>query len=44
MPNWRVRLIAERYGQHYNCGTLWGQFSTILRRIWIYRLPAAGMA
>lgn len=39
-----VRVIAERYGQHYNCGSLWGQFATVLRRIWIYRLPTAGVA
>ena len=36
-----VRRIAERYGQHYNCGSLWGQFATVLKRIWIYRLPSA---
>ncbi|MGB4073665.1 fatty acid desaturase family protein [Pseudomonas sp.] len=32
-----VREIAERYGQVYNNGSLWHQFSTVLRRIWIYR-------
>jgi fatty acid desaturase len=36
-----VREIAERYGQVYNNGSLWGQFSTVLKRIWIYRLPPA---
>ena len=36
-----VRLIAERYGQHYNCGSLWGQFATVLQRIWIHRLPSS---
>src|SRR5690606_35694486 len=35
----KVREIAARYGQDYNSGTLWGQFATVLRRIWIYRLP-----
>ncbi|WP_454256162.1 fatty acid desaturase family protein [Pseudomonas sp. Marseille-Q8238] len=34
-----VREIAERYGQVYNCGSLAAQFSTVMRRIWIYRLP-----
>lgn len=34
-----VREIAERYGQTYNCGRLSAQFATVLRRIWIYRLP-----
>ena len=32
-----VREIAERYGQVYNNGSLWSQFSTVLKRIWIYR-------
>jgi fatty acid desaturase len=36
-----VREIAERYGQVYNNGSLWGQFATVLKRIWIYRLPPA---
>ena len=39
-----VRLICVRYGQHYNCGSLWAQFATVLRRIWIYRLPPAAMS
>ncbi|MFI7867651.1 fatty acid desaturase family protein [Ectopseudomonas khazarica] len=39
-----VRLICMRYGQHYNCGSLWAQFATVLRRIWIYRLPPAAMS
>jgi linoleoyl-CoA desaturase len=32
-----VREIAERYGQVYNNGSLWQQFATVLKRIWIYR-------
>jgi fatty acid desaturase len=36
-----VREIAERYGQVYNNGSLLGQFATVLKRIWIYRLPPA---
>ena len=32
-----VREIAVRYGQVYNNGSLWSQFSTVLKRIWIYR-------
>ncbi len=34
-----VREIAARYGQTYNSGRLSAQFATVLRRIWIYRLP-----
>ena len=34
-----VREIARRYGQVYNSGSLGGQFATVLRRIWQYRLP-----
>ena len=34
-----VREIAARYGQTYNTGTMSGQFATVLRRIWRYRLP-----
>lgn len=43
-----VREIAARYGQTYNCGSLWAQFATVLRRIWVYRrrpvevMPAGG--
>ncbi len=36
-----VRQIAERYGQHYNSGRLSRQFATVLRRIWVHRLPAS---
>ena len=36
-----VREIAARYGQTYNTGTMSGQFATVLRRIWRYRLPQA---
>jgi linoleoyl-CoA desaturase len=32
-----VREIAERYGQVYNNGSLWRQFATVLKRVWIYR-------
>jgi len=32
-----VREIAERYGQVYNNGSLRQQFTTVLKRIWIYR-------
>ena len=35
----RVREIAARYGQFYNSGRLSRQFASVLRRIWIYRLP-----
>ena len=35
----RVREIAARYGQVYNSGRLSRQFASVLRRIWIYRLP-----
>lgn len=34
-----VREIARRYGQTYNNGRLGRQFLTVLRRIWVYRLP-----
>ncbi|HSC83995.1 MAG TPA: fatty acid desaturase, partial [Pseudomonas sp.] len=37
--SFEVREIAARYGQVYNCGSLAAQFATVLRRIWIYRLP-----
>ncbi|MFG0381394.1 fatty acid desaturase family protein [Pseudomonas sp. zbq_18] len=37
----RVREIAARYGQVYNTGRLSSQFFSVLRRIWIYRLPPA---
>ncbi|MGL4317665.1 MAG: fatty acid desaturase family protein [Pseudomonas sp.] len=39
-----VREIAARYGQVYNSGRLSAQFATVLRRIWIYRLPPAVVA
>lgn len=39
-----VREIAERYGQVYNGGRLSTQFATVLRRIWVYRLPNAEAA
>lgn len=32
-----VRALCERYGQTYNTGTMWGQFSTVVTRIWRYR-------
>ena len=35
-----VREIARRYGQTYNCGSLGAQFATVMRRIWVYRLPS----
>lgn len=37
-----VREIAARYGQVYNSGSLWRQFTTVLKRVWIYRNPPAG--
>ncbi|WP_152226524.1 fatty acid desaturase [Pseudomonas sp. SCB32] len=37
----QVREIAARYGQTYNSGRLSAQFATVIRRIWIYRLPNA---
>jgi linoleoyl-CoA desaturase len=36
-----VREIAARYGQTYNSDRLSRQFATVLKRIWIYRLPPA---
>ncbi|MDI9674832.1 fatty acid desaturase family protein, partial [Pseudomonas aeruginosa] len=38
-----VREIARRYGQTYNSGRLGRQFLTVLRRIWVYRLPPRGV-
>ena len=35
-----VRAIARRYGQTYNSDRLSRQFGSVLRRIWVYRLPA----
>lgn len=35
-----VREIAARYGQTYNSGRFSRQFATVLRRIWVYRLPS----
>lgn len=40
----QVREIAARYGQCYNTGSLWGQFATVLKRVWIYRLPNRDVA
>lgn len=40
----QVREIAKRYGQLYNCGRLSTQFATVLKRIWIYRLPPTATA
>jgi len=34
-----VRDIAERYGQVYNSARLGTQCATVLKRIWIHRLP-----
>ncbi|MGH8355828.1 MAG: fatty acid desaturase family protein [Pseudomonas sp.] len=34
-----VREIAARYGQTYNSDRFGAQFATVLKRIWIYRLP-----
>ncbi|WP_068829239.1 fatty acid desaturase family protein [Pseudomonas sp. BMS12] len=35
----QVREIAARYGQVYNSGHLAAQFASVVKRIWIYRLP-----
>ena len=36
-----VREIAQRYGQTYNSGSFAAQFGSVLKRIWVYRLPNA---
>ncbi|MBM4266656.1 MAG: acyl-CoA desaturase [Deltaproteobacteria bacterium] len=35
----RVREIAERYGQYYNTGSFWSQFTSVVWRILRYSLP-----
>jgi linoleoyl-CoA desaturase len=35
----RVRALCARYGLSYNTGTLWGQFTTVVRRIVRHALP-----
>ncbi len=35
----RVREICERYGQHYNSGSFWRQFGSVVARIMKYSLP-----
>jgi fatty acid desaturase len=35
-----VQAIATRYGQVYNSGSLARQFASVMRRIWVYRLPS----
>mgnify|MGYP000261060889 CR=1 FL=1 len=34
-----VRALCEKYGQTYNTGTMAGQFSTVVARLWKYRKP-----
>jgi linoleoyl-CoA desaturase len=36
----RVREICARYGQHYNTGSFWSQFTTVLARIVRYSFPS----
>lgn len=36
----KVREVCERYGQHYNTGSLWKQFSSVVARIFRFSLPA----
>ena len=38
----RVREIATRYGQHYNTGSFWRQFTSVVRRIFVHSLPSFG--
>lgn len=40
----QVRQIAARYGQTYNSGPCGKQFATVLKRIWVYRLPNAELS
>ncbi|MDX2167679.1 MAG: acyl-CoA desaturase [Deltaproteobacteria bacterium] len=35
----RVREICARYGQHYNTGSFWSQFATVVARIVRYSFP-----
>ena len=35
----RVREICGRYGQHYNTGSFWSQFATVVARIVKYSFP-----
>lgn len=38
----RVRQIAARYGQHYNTGSFWRQFLSVVWRIVAHSLPSFG--
>ena len=38
----RVREIAARYGQHYNTGSFWRQFLSVVWRIVVHSLPSFG--
>jgi linoleoyl-CoA desaturase len=35
----KVREICEKYGQHYNTGSMWKQYSTVWGRIFKGALP-----
>lgn len=35
-----VRAICKRYGQHYNSGSLWSQFGSVVARIVRHALPS----
>jgi linoleoyl-CoA desaturase len=34
-----VRRVAQKYGQHYNTGSFWRQFSTVMKRLVRYSVP-----
>lgn len=34
-----VQAICAKYGQHYNTGSFWKQFGSVLKRIWVYSFP-----
>jgi len=35
----KVKEIAKKYGQNYNTGSFWGQFTDVIRRIVAFSLP-----
>jgi linoleoyl-CoA desaturase len=35
----KIQALCEKYGLHYNTGSIWKQYATVIKRIFIHTLP-----
>ena len=40
----QIRALCQKYGLHYNTGSLFSQFATVMKRIFVHTLPPRALS